>query len=164
MKGCVQLPPSLLSLLLGVISYYEDSPSVASVFVDPIACTLVSWEGGWEYSSITICSSCSSDDGYLWTCSSELECGGVTEPLSTTICGGDGGVRSRPCVSGGICVQPSYCSSLVEVYLILSPINSVPIGMKSKFDIEKISSPSSLFSSTHYYTSSSEEESSNGST
>ena len=41
-----------LSLFLGVISYFHDSPCVALVSMDPIAYTSVSWEDGLEYSTI----------------------------------------------------------------------------------------------------------------
>ena len=74
------------------------------------------------------------------------------------------GVRSRPYVSSDIYVYSSCWGSPVGVSLILSPINSIPMSMKSKSNIEKTSSPSSLCSSTHYCTSSSKEESSKGST
>lgn len=44
-----------LLLLLGVVFIGEGSPSICLVSVDPVACTLVSWEGDWEY--LTICPS-----------------------------------------------------------------------------------------------------------
>ena len=104
-----------LSLLLRVLSsLYEDSSSTISILVEPKAYTSVSWEGGWEYSSIchsfdtssvTTCSSSSSCNGSFWTFSSiELWGRGVIEPLSTTVtCGSDGGVRSGPYESDNIC-------------------------------------------------------------
>ena len=67
-----------LLLLLVFISYCKGSPFVASFSTDPVAYTM-SWEGGWEYSTIcpsfdtsliALCSGHSSDDGSFWNYSS----------------------------------------------------------------------------------------------